>query len=184
MIEDSEGYKKLRAAILADTKSGWREEDRLAKLDFAVNRAKHYEEKTGIPAGEILTSWESRRDYWYMNYYQDCKQPLIEGDSVRVFDTPDSLMEAIGKGGFRCPHCNGVSSDPYACNSGVRLKLINSGKKTELCNWKVYGLFGSLGKGVYVFVKSELRGENIFKPIAWEQESQAIFASCAHSQDL
>jgi hypothetical protein len=137
-------------------------------LLFAVNRAFHYEEKTGIPAGEILTAWESRRDHWYMNYYQEANQPLIDGESSRVFETTDDLVEAIGKDGFRCPNCKGVSRSPYECDSGVKLPLLNSGGKPATCNWKVYGLFRALGKGVYVFVKSELKGENIFKPVAWE----------------
>lgn len=168
MIQESEGYKKLHAAILADTRSGRSEQERMRILDFAVDRAGHYEEKTGIPAGEILTAWEGRRNYWYMNYYQEAKQPRIEGDSVRVFNTVEDFHASVGEGGFRCPHCNGVSNDPYACDSGVMLPLLNSKGKAERCNWKVYGLFGALGKGVYVFIKSEVQGENIFKPVAWE----------------
>lgn len=172
MIEKSEGYQKLRAAILGDTKSGWSEKDRLEKLEFAVERAKHYEEKTGIPAGEMLTAWENARRYWYMNYYQNSNQPLIEGDTVRVFDTTEQMLESIGKDGFRCPNCNGVTTDPYECKSGLKVPLLNSGEKLETCNWKVYGLFRSLGKGVYVFVKSELKGEHIFMPIAWEEAAE------------
>lgn len=171
-IEKSEGYQKLRAAILSDENSGRSEEERLKKLEFAVERAKHYEEKTGIPAGKMLTAWESRRKYWYMNYYQAANQPLIEGDSVRVFETTEEMLEAIGKDGFRCPNCKGVTKNPYTCKSGVKVPLLNSGGNPETCDWKVYGLFGAMGKGVYVFVKSELKGENIFKPIAWEQPAE------------
>ncbi len=174
MIEECEGYKQLREAILEDTRSGRSEDERMKKLQFAVDRAKHYEEKTGVPSSEILTAWESRREYWYMNYYQNANQPLIEGDSVRVFETKEDLLEAIGKEGFRCPHCNGVTRNPYACDSGIRMPLINTKGRSEPCNWKVYGLFGSLGKGVYVFVKAELRGENMFKPIAWEESLAAV----------
>lgn len=168
MIEECEGYKQLRKAILDDSKSGRTEEERMKKLHFAVDRAKHYEAKTGISASEILTAWEKARSYWYMNYYQDSKQPLIEGELVRVFETTEELVKSIGKGGFRCPHCNGITPDPYECRSGIRLQLLNSDKKSEICNWKVYGLFGALGKGVFVFVKKELRGENLFMPLAWE----------------
>lgn len=172
VIEESEGYKKLRKAIADDAKSGRDEDERLKTLQFAVDRARHYEEKTGVPAGDILTAWESRRDYWYMNYYQDANQPRIEGDSVRVFETTDDLLEAIGKDGFRCPHCQGVTRNPYECNSGVKLPLLNSGGVAKTCNWKVYGLFGAMGRGVYVFVKAEVKGENMFKPVAWEQVAE------------
>lgn len=175
MIEKSEGYKSLRAAIEGDCRSGWPDSDRMAKLTFACDRAKHYEEKTGVPAGDILTAWEGRRNYWYMNYYQDANQPLITGDSVRVFETKEDARAAIGKGGFRCPRCKGVSANPYECNSGVKL-ILRDGNKPEKCNWKVYGLFGALGKGVTVFVKSELRGWEIFMPVAWEKTDELIEA--------
>lgn len=140
----------------------------MKKLKFAVERAKHYEERTGIPAAHMLNAWESRRDYWYMNYYQDANQPLITGGTVRVFDTVDDLFASMEKREFRCPNCKGVSSNPFACNSGIKLPLINSGGKPETCNWKVYGLFGSLGQGVYVFIKDRLNGNHIFMPVAWE----------------
>jgi len=168
-IEDCKGYIKLNNAILSDTKSGRSEEERLKVLKFAIDRAKHYEEKTGVSACDILTMWENARTYWYMNYYQYSNQPLLT-ESVRVFETVEELYESIGDKGFRCPYCNGVSKNPYECNSGIKLPLLNS--KTEekqICNWKVYGLFGSLDKGVYIFVKSELKVEHIFKPIAWEE---------------
>lgn len=170
MIEQSEGYKTLLAAIQADSDSGWSESSRMEKLTFAVERAQHYSEHTGLDAGDILTAWESRRDYWYMNYYQDANQPLINAANVRVFEDRDQLMAAIGDSGFRCPHCNGVSKSASECDSGVELPLLNS-KDPKPCNWKVYGLFGDLGEGCYVFVKDQMRGSRIFMPIAWETTS-------------
>lgn len=169
IIEESTGYNKLKNTILNDSNSGRSEEERMKKLTFAVTRAKHYEEKTGVSAIEILDKWESKRTYWYMNYYQDANQPLIESDKVKVFDTIEDLKNDIEKLGFRCPNCSGISKSPYECTSGIKLPLINSNGKNEVCNWKVYGLFGHLGKGVTVFVKSELAIENMFMPIAWEK---------------
>ena len=49
------------------------------------------------------------------------------------------------------------SADPYNCKA---------------CGWAVYGLLGDLGKGVFVYVKEKLRGDNIFMPIAWEEEKE------------
>lgn len=154
-IEQSEGYQKLLSAIEADTKSGWSLENRMKKLSFAVDRAKHYEEKTGIPAGDILTAWERRRNYWYMNYYQDAQQPKLEGEAVRIFQNVDEAWAMMGESGFRCPKCGKISGDPYECDQ-------------KPCDWKVYGLFRALGKGVYVFCKDEMQGDLIFMPIAWE----------------
>jgi len=130
---------------------------------WAIDRAKHYGEKLGIPWEEILNAWEAERNYWYMNYYQECKQPRIEGDRVRVFDTVGDLMASIGKDGFRCPCCGGVSSSPYECDSGV---IRSDG---TVCNWKVYGLFGGLGKDAFVYCKDKVHGERMFMPVAWEE---------------
>ena len=46
------------------------------KYKWVIDRAKHYAEKTGKKYEEIIDIWESNRTYWYMNYYQDCNQPL------------------------------------------------------------------------------------------------------------
>ncbi len=162
-IEDCDGYKKLKAAVELDAKESPKFHDYHAKLAWALERAKHYAEKTGLTDVDILDSWEKSRTYWYMNYYQDCNQPMIEeGGRVRVFDRLDDLRTAIGKAGFRCPACDGVSKDPYTCNSGEKME--GGGP----CDWKVYGLLGDLGKGVFIFVKSEMRGQRIFKPVSWE----------------
>jgi hypothetical protein len=165
-IEDCEGYKKLKASIDKDIEGDKRvfrkPSEYQEKLTWAVDRAKHYAEKTGLTAPDILDSWEKLRNYWYMNYYQDANIPLIEGDSVRVFETVEDLKTSIEKPEFRCPACEGVSKDAYVCDTGLKM---SDGK---ICDWKVGGLFGHLGKGVYVFVKSEMRGQNVFKPVSWE----------------
>lgn len=41
----------------------------------------------------------------------------------------------------------------------------------KVCDWKVYGLFGGLGKDVFVFCKDKLKGERMFMPLAWEEGS-------------
>lgn len=174
--KDCEAYKTLAQQVKKDEDAG--NGDRCSqKLAWIVERAEHYAEKTGLTPEAVLSAWESRRTYWYMNYYQDANQPLIESESVRVFETPLELMDSIGKEGFRCPHCNGISKSPYACDSGLKVKLMSEGAPVGICNWKVYGLFGHMGKGVYVFVKSELQGEAIFNPIAWETTEEPLAAS-------
>jgi hypothetical protein len=101
-----------------------------------------------------------------MNYYQDCNQPMINSERVRVFETRDDLLQSIGKTGFRCPACDGVSTSPYECTSGKEMS------KGKICDWKVYGLFGDLGKGVFVYLKDSLRGDTIFMPVAWESTQE------------
>jgi len=182
-IEDSDGYLRLKASVMEDCSrgedcfnpDGCNKQQGCIKcfhrycdtFKWVIDRANHYSEKLGIPATQILDSWEKSRDYWYMNYYQNCNQPLIETDQVRVFDTVDDMLKAFGEPKFRCPFCGGISSSPYECNSGLTVEIIG---QTSVCNWKVYGLF--LGKGIYVFCKDKLRGETIFMPVAWEKQEE------------
>lgn len=169
-IESCAGYKALKTAIEEDQK---REPGRdfASKLAWVIARAQHYADKTGLDAADILDAWEKGRTYWYMNFYQDCNQPEIEGDGVRVFETKEDLRTALGDAPrFRCPACDGVSKNPYECDSGKVGKTLTGGKNKP-CDWKVYGLLGDLGKGVFVFVKAEMRGERLFKPVAWEAKA-------------
>lgn len=162
-IENCDGYRRLLAAVVKDEgPDGTRQHhDYRGKLKWVLDRAHHYAEKTGLNTDDILDAWEKERSYWYMNYYQDCNQPQIVAEKVRVFETTDELVKSIGAAGFRCPRCAGVSKSPYACDSGFEIE-------GSVCDWKVYGLFRDLGQGVFVFVKGELRGETIFMPLAWE----------------
>lgn len=160
---DCKGYRKLAASVEKDEKESPGFHDYRGKLEWVVARAKHYADKTGLTPEAILDAWEKDRTYWYMNYYQDCNQPSIASDKVRVFETVADLLASIGKPEFRCPNCGTVSKSPYACDSGVEAY-------GKVCDWKVYGLFGHMGKGVAVFVKEKLRIENLFMPVAWENE--------------
>lgn len=126
------------------------------KFKWAVDRAKSYGTATGLEWNDILDSWEQDRTYWYMNYYQDCNQPKIKEKNVRVFETLDEFRQAIGEMKFRCPSCGEETANPYECSA---------------CRWKVYGLLGDRGKGVFVYVKEKLKGDNIFMPISWEEDS-------------
>ena len=136
------------------------------KFKWIIDRAKHYAEKTGLNWEDILDSWEENCNYWYMNYYQEAKQPLIKGDKVRVFETVNDLLKAVGNKNFRCPYCGEISTDPYECNSGAKVS------DDKICDWKVYGLFGDLGKGTFIYCKDKGKGETIFTPIAWEDNNE------------
>lgn len=124
------------------------------KFKWIIERAKHYGEKLGMDWRDVLNEWENDRSCWYMNYYQDSKQPLIQGECVSVFETKEDLLASIQDKGFRCPSCGAISKGPYICDK---------------CDWKSYGLFGTLGKGVTFIVKKPFVVEEIFKPIAWEK---------------
>lgn len=137
------------------------------KIPWVLERAQHYAEKTGLDASAILDKWEQDRSYWYMNYYQDAKQPLLDADNIRVFDSQDSLVQSVGDLGFRCPRCGGVSDSPYECTSGQEME------PGQICDWKAWGLFGTLGKGAFVFLLDTMQSGHIFMPVAWEKADNA-----------
>jgi len=66
----------------------------------------------------------------------------------------ESNLKATGK--YICPNCEKESTDPYECSQ-------------EKCDWKVYGLFGDLGKGIKVIIKDKFLEHpvpmRIFKPV-------------------
>lgn len=47
------------------------------KYKWVIDRAKSYGEAMGLHWEDILDGWEESRNYWYMNYYQECNQPKI-----------------------------------------------------------------------------------------------------------
>jgi len=124
-----------------------------SKYKWVINRAKHYEEKLGIAWKEILRSWEEDRSYWYLNYYQDCEQPRIDRQNVRVFNTLDDFKKSAIHNEYICPSCESITNNAYEC---------------QHCHWKVYGLFTDMGKGVFVYIKDKKKGQTIFMPKAWK----------------
>lgn len=171
-LEKCHGYESLKQAVMKDVADEENcfnpegcnfPEDQRCKcchrycdtFKWVIDRARHYAEKTGLEAADILDSWEEKRSYWYMNFYQECEQPEIKEGKVRVFDTLEDVKAALGKDGFRCPKCSKISKSPYECNH---------------CDWKVYGLLGDLGKGIYIYCKERVNGNTIFMPVAWENK--------------
>ena len=103
---------------------------------YLRNKLDEYSNALGIPKEEILEVWEEQRTCSVTNYYQEANQPSIKAGKVRVFENVEEMLQAIGDKKFRCPSCNGISTNAYSCNSGEEMS------KGKLCNWKVYGLFG------------------------------------------
>ena len=118
------------------------------------SRLENYHQITGIPKDEILTAFEKIRNVNTVNFYQESRFPLLE--NVHVFDTMDYFKKAFPSGKYICPKCEKESTNPYVCTQ-------------KGCDWKVYGLFGDLGKGITVVIKDKFLEhplpEKIFKPI-------------------
>ncbi|MGG6309811.1 hypothetical protein [Paenibacillus macerans] len=154
---------EMLKGLARDSWSGKTGEERAESLEkYLRTKLQEYSDALNIPQEEILEAWERDRTYSAINYYQDSNQPSIKAGKVKVFETVGHMLQAIGEKKFRCPSCEGISTNPYICDSGETVD-----KKT--CDWKVYGLFGDLGKGIHVFCKDKMRGETIFMPLSWEE---------------
>lgn len=99
--------------------------DYCGKYKWVLERAKHYAAKTGKTVEEVMEIWENDRTYWYMNYYQDCNQPLLNSESIINYE--DWLAELKNRFGndakkwaFKCPSCNNVQTS-LAALSGAGL---------------------------------------------------------------
>lgn len=155
MTTETKGIESLRKAVDKDLQ-GSSSHDYEAKFEWVLDRAQHYAEVFGVEREEILKHWEQARNYWYMNYYQDANQPLLNTGNVKMFENLEDAKESFEGKGFRCPKCEKESSDPYECSQ-------------EKCDWKIYGLFRDMSKGVHIGIKDRLIVQNLFKPIAWEK---------------
>jgi len=117
-------------------------------------RLENYHQITGISKDEILIAFEKARDVNTVNFYQESNFPFLE--NVHVFDTIEDYRKEFPSGKYVCPACGKESTDPYECSQ-------------KECGWKVYGLFGDLGKGIKVIIKDKFLENpvpmNIFKPV-------------------
>lgn len=146
----------------ADSWSGQEGANRAARVQALLDRVlPEYAAVLGLTHDEVLAAIEAKRDYSAINYYQDANFPKLDG--VRVFESREAFAAAFPSRKFTCPACEGISTDPYECNAGtVR-------KDSKPCDWKSYGLFGTMGKGLRVIVKDTFlehpRVHEIFMPV-------------------
>lgn len=123
------------------------------KYKWVLERAKHYAEKTGKTVEEIITIWETDRTYWYMNYYQDCNQPLLTAESIINYD--DWIAELKNRFGddakkwaFKCPNCGNIQTIQDFIDNEIEkpedkvyFSCIGRYVKNKGCNWTLGGLF-------------------------------------------
>lgn len=136
---------------------------------FIRNRVAQYSEILGFTPIEILTAFQKAKNVNAPNYYQQAIIPDIAG--VTIFENAKEFRECFPSRRYVCPSCEGISTNMTVCDSGKPMN--NSG---EICDWKAYGLFGTLGKGFRFLVKEGFLEKSvvyeIFKPI--ELESQKV----------
>jgi len=152
--------------IIEQARSTWSGEtgDKRAESVKQVldTRLENYSKNTGFSKGEILIAFEKMRTINTVNFYQESKFPLFE--NVVVFDNLEDFKKAYPSGKSYCPKCSQESDSFYECSQ-------------DKCDWKSYGFFGNLGKGIEVIIKSKFLEhpvpENIFKPIEHDKEALA-----------
>lgn len=157
-------------------RDSWRgrtgEERAVALETFLRKMLKSYSEVLGIPQADLLSAFEKRRDYSPINYYQEANFPDLSG--VVLLESLEEFKRIYPSGKFRCPACGGESTNPYECNTGL---TVGKGKDSHVCDWKAYGPFGTMGKGMRVTFRDGFidhpRVDEIFMPIEAENAELA-----------
>ena len=83
-LSTTPGYKSLKKAYVDDLIKNTRSKKELLELfNWVICRAKHYSYYLSKPIEEVLNDWESKRTYWWLNYYQPCKQHKLSPNPVK-----------------------------------------------------------------------------------------------------
>ncbi|WP_294203056.1 VVA0879 family protein [uncultured Chryseobacterium sp.] len=152
------GFESLEKAVMADCteKKKCTPENKCEycrKKDWVLDRAAHYAEKTGKSVEEILDIWEEDRGYWYMNYYQDANQPLLDSDKIIPYDDwIAALKNRFGEDPkqwrFKCVSCGGTQSIQDFLDNKVEspedkvyYSCIGRYVDGRGCDWTLGGLF-------------------------------------------
>ena len=158
------GYASLMEAYTNDLNERSRTKEELdAKLQWILDRASAYASACNCTRDDVLKAWETKRNYWWINFYQDCNQP----DPARMKGTPIVLYANWLKEGTRlygpdmldwrlkCPACGHVQTLREFRDAGVEeeraftccASRFGFGGRPD-CKWTTGGLL-RIG-GVYV----------------------------------
>jgi hypothetical protein len=102
-----------------------------------------------------------------IDFYKKTRFPNL--GTVIVFESAKDFNECFSSQKYRCPACDGISTDPYICNAGT---IRADGTP---CTWEADGYFGTLGKGFRFLIRTGFLVRpivyNIFAPIELEGET-------------
>lgn len=131
--------------------------------EFLNKMLDNYSQFLGMSRRDILVALEIKRDYSANNFYQERNLPELK--DIDIYDTVEDFKKKFTSHRFVCPACNGISTNPSVCDSGKPMD--KKGKK--ICDWKAYGLLGTLNKGYRFVIKSEFLNKpvvyDIFNPV-------------------
>lgn len=167
---------EIMSKIMCEVYNGWPEPTGIQRVKdvvhFLFNRIPQYAKIMNKSELDTLTLLAKSRNCNYINYFQNANIPDLS--DVMVFKSLDEFKQRFPSGISVCPCCEGFSTDYEECNSGVKLKDYSKSKKNKadggkVCDWKIYGLFGDLGKGIKILILDKIedfpRPARIFKPI-------------------
>lgn len=167
--EIKKGYDSLYEAY-RNSCGNWpaQSESYKKKFEWVLNRAQQYADKLGVDREVILQKWEERRDYWFMNFYQESNQPDLDNNAVPVVTLAQWREQGEALFGddmmgwkFKCPQCGHVSSlgefkkaglDPNLATSCCASRFKELSYRKDDCKWTTGGLF-RVG-GMYVLSES------------------------------
>lgn len=114
-VASTPGYKSLKTAYVKAVMDAQHYQQRfkhkpvrdkaefLKHFQWVINRAKHYAYHTGKGVVDILTDWESKRDYCWLNYYQECRFPRLDEPVAKRGPLTLKKIRKIAKAGYRDP---------------------------------------------------------------------------------
>lgn len=131
-LATTEGYRSLKSAYVHDVQEASKQKhpmreklELLNKFNWVINRAKHYSHHTGKTIEEVLNEWESKRNYWWLNYYQDGCQPKFRTRNIKP----------LGVNGMRKQYKKMYRHDPAKARERMKAYLAyetkNSPKKEK-----------------------------------------------------
>lgn len=161
MVEIKKGCASLRAELERNIEDRWRTREELEKrLQWVLDRADMYAKKCHTDRETVLAAWEEDRDYWWLNYYQERKQPDLSKVDVMTLDE----WEADGKRRFgedfldwkfKCPACGYVQTPRQFKESGIEPEkaYFNCASRYDIggkkiCKWTTGGLLNLGGRYV------------------------------------
>lgn len=152
--------------IILEIYNGWpgkTGEDRVReKMALIALRVPQYAAVMGKTHLEFLTVYAAARQCNYTNWFNESRLPDLS--EVMIFENTQEFIKRFPSGKSICPACGGESTDFQECNTG---KVVD--KKGNVCDWKAYGLFRTMGKGIQVILKDKIEGfpspVTLFKPI-------------------
>lgn len=93
-VSKTPGYLSLKAAYIHDVRESVEYERKFGHamrgkpvfiklFNWVICRAKHYAQHKNVTIDVVLDGWESKRNYWWLNFYQPCNQPKYHSSSKK-----------------------------------------------------------------------------------------------------